>query len=64
MDSAPCRALEVGSVELIDVIKVGNRALFRAKILDDEKWRELLMAAKKLKYMVEYESVNVQKYLT
>ena len=31
------RALEVGSVELRDVMNVGTRALFHAKILDDNK---------------------------
>ena len=41
-----CQALEVGFVELSDVKKVCNRTLFRGKILDDEKRRELLMVAK------------------
>ena len=41
-----CQAFEVGFVELSDVKKVGNRALFHAKILDDEKRRELLMVKK------------------
>ena len=59
-----CQALEIGSVELSDVRKVGNSALFRAKILDDEKRRELLMAAKKLKSMLGHENVYVQKDLT
>ena len=43
-----CQALGVGFVELSDVKKVDPRALFRAKILDNEKRRELLMVAKKL----------------
>lgn len=58
-----CHALEIGPVELSDEMKVGNRALFRVKISDDEKQRKLLMVANKLKSMEGYEIVYVQKDL-
>ena len=32
-----CQILNVGSVDLSDVVKIGDKKLFRAKVLNDEK---------------------------
>ena len=59
-----CQALKIGTVELKDVVKIGERKLFRGKISDDDKRKELLMVASKLKSMSGFENVYVQKDLT
>ena len=59
-----CQVLNVGHIELSDVRQIGNRRLFRAKILNDDKRKELLLVAKKLKALKEYEKMYIQKDLT
>ena len=59
-----CQILNVGDIELKDVMQIGDRRLFRAKILNDDKRKELLLVAKKLKALKEYENVYIQKDLT
>ena len=59
-----CQVLNVGHIELSDVRQIGNRRLFRAKILNDDKRKELLLIAKKLKALKEYEKMCIQKDLT
>ena len=38
-----CHMLNVGATELIAVVKIGDKKLFRAKVLNAEKLSELLM---------------------
>ena len=45
-------------------MQIGGRRLFRAKILNYEKRKELLLVAKKLKGLKEYEKVYIQNDLT
>ena len=62
-----CQVLNVGIIELNDIVQIGDRRLFgdrRARILNDEKRKELLLVAKKLKSLKEYEKVYIQKDLT
>ena len=59
-----CQVLNVGIIELDDIVQIGDRRLFLAKILNDEKRKELLLVAKKLKGLQEYEKVYIQKKLT
>ena len=55
--------LNVGSVELNDAIKISDKRLFRAKVLNDEKPTELLMATSKLRSMRGFENLYIQKDL-
>ena len=57
-----CHVLNVGSVELGDVVKIGYKRLFRAKVLNDEKRTELLMETSKLS-MRGFENLYIQKDL-
>ena len=61
-----CQVLNVGDIELKDVMQIGDIRLFQAKILNDDKQKELLLVAKKLKALKEYEKVYIyiQKDLT
>ena len=64
ISSKKCHVLNAGSVELSDVIKIDDKRLFRAKVLNDEKCTELLMATGKLRSMRGFENLNIQKDLT
>ena len=52
-----CQVLNVGDIELKDVMQIGDRRLFWAKILNIGKQKELFLVAKKLKALKEYEKV-------
>ena len=57
-----CHVLNVGSVEL-NVIKISDKRLFHAKVLNDEKHTELLMVTSKLRNMRGFENLYIQKDL-
>ena len=59
-----CHRLNIGAVELSDVVKIGDKKLFRAKVLNDEKWAELLMVTGQLRTMSGFEYLHIQKDLT
>ena len=59
-----CQVLNIGIIEVTDIVQIGDKRLFRAKVLNDEKRKELLLVAKKLKSLKEYEKVYIQKDLT
>ena len=42
-----CQVLNVGTVKVTDVVNIGDERLFRAKVVDDEKRRELLLVTNK-----------------
>ena len=59
-----CQILTVGCVYLSDVGKIGDKKLFHAKVLNDEKRRNLLMVTGRLRTIEGYENVYIQKDLT
>ena len=59
-----CHVLNIGSIELNDVIKIGDKSFIRAKVLNDEKHTELLMATSKLRSIRGFENFYIQKDLT
>ena len=58
-----CQILNVGSVDLSDVVKISDKKLFRAKVLNDEKRRNLLMVTGRLRTIEGFENVYIQKDL-
>ena len=52
-----CHRLNVGAVELSDVVKICDKKLFRAKVLNDEKRAELLMVTGWLRTMSGFENL-------
>ena len=56
--------LGVGPVTLVDVVKVGAFDLFRARIKDVEKRRELLLRSPDLNTSVQYKKVYINRNLT
>ena len=58
-----CQVLNVDTVELSDVVKIGDRKLFHAKVLDEDKRRELLAVANRLKSKKGFENLYIQKDL-
>ena len=56
-------ALNVGSIELSDVVKFGDRKLFCANV-KDEKRTEPLMLTGILRSMKAFENLYIQKDLT
>ena len=59
-----CHVLNAGSDKLSDVEKIGDKKLFRAKVLNDEKRTELLMVTGKSGSMRGFENLYIQKSLT
>ena len=59
-----CLFLNVGSIELSNLSKIGTTRLFRAKILNREKRLLLLRSAINLKTSEQYRSAYIQKDLT
>ena len=44
-----CQLLNVGIIELNDIVKIGDRLFQIIEIFNDEKQKKLLLVAKKLK---------------
>lgn len=59
-----CGLLELGQIELSEVVKIGDTGLFRAKVLNDTNRLKLLMSTKKLKNISGFERVYVQRDMT
>ena len=59
-----CQILNLGSVDLIDAVKIGDKKHFCAKVLNDEKCRNLLMVTGRLTTIEGFENVYIQKGLT
>ena len=53
------QVLKIDNVELSNV-KIGDGRLFRAKVLDNEKCKKLLLVASRLKSLKGLESIYVQ----
>ena len=56
-----CHRLNVGAVQLGDVVKIGDKKLFRAKVLNDETRAELLMVTGRLRTTSGLENLYIQK---
>ena len=51
-----CHMLNVGAIELSDVVKIDDKKLIRAKVLNDEKRSKLLMVTGQLRNMSGFEN--------
>ena len=52
------------AIELSDVIKIGDKQLYRAKVLNTEKRSELLIVTGRLRTMSGFENLYIQKDFT
>jgi hypothetical protein len=56
-----CLLLDVGEVELVDLMEIGSTVLFRARVLNRDQRTRLLENARNLKHSDEYMSVYIQR---
>jgi len=59
-----CVALDVGEIELDDLVRISGTSLFRARILNLDQRRELLDCTKNLRHLEDFKSLYVQRDLT
>ena len=57
-----CIILNVDVVELDGLVKIGNTGLFRAKVLDKDLRSALLINARNLRRIGQYESVYIERF--
>ena len=59
-----CLFTDVGTVEFSDLVKIGNKGLFRAKIRNHEQRMVLLNNIKRLRHSEQYGFLHIQCDLT